>query len=157
MVMAARFTIVCFVLVTAALEAQQPSKKFELSQEEQKLLDLINAERKNNDLPPLKPNPLLFKVARAHSANMAEQQKMDHELDGKKPSDRLKEAGYKYAYTGENIAKGYRDLQKVVEVWMGSEFHRRNILNELFTETGIGVVRDKDGDPYYTQVFAKPR
>jgi uncharacterized protein YkwD len=139
------------------VQAQPPVKKFEMSKEEQQLFDLINAERKKKDLPPLKANPLLFKVGRAHSANMAEQQKMVHELDGKKPSDRLKDAGYKYAFSGENIAAIYRDMEKLVEAWMGSEFHRNNILSDRFTETGIGIVRDKEGAPYYTQVFAKPR
>jgi hypothetical protein len=137
--------LLCLLVGAVSLHAQPPAKKFELSKEEQQLFDLINAERKKKDLSPLKANPLLFKVARAHSANMAEQQKMVHELDGKKPSERLKDAGYKYAFTGENIAAIYRDMEKLVEAWMGSEFHRNNILSDLFTETGIGIVRDSLG------------
>lgn len=155
--MIGRFAVVCMVLLTAGVKAQGPAKKFEMSKEEHTLLELINEERKKNKVAALKPSPLLFKVARTHSANMAEQQKMAHELDGKTPIDRLKEARYAYVFAGENIASIYRDLEKVVKAWMESELHRNNILNERFTETGLGIVRDKAGDPYYTQVFGKPR
>ena len=58
------------------------------------------------ELPPLKPSALLFKVAQAHSENMAKQGKMEHDLDGKTPFQRLQAAGNKYSRAHENIAKG---------------------------------------------------
>jgi uncharacterized protein YkwD len=133
-----------------------PPAKFQMSKEEKELLDLTNQERKKKDLPLLKPNPTLFKVARAHSANMAKQNKMDHVLDGKKSADRVKKAGYKYRSTGENIAFGNYPLDKLMEAWMGSKLHRANILNKNFTEIGLGIIPDKDGVPYFTQLFGKP-
>src|SRR2546422_203152 len=45
-----------------------------LSREEQTILDLTNQARKQAELPPLKPNAVLFGVARAHSTNMARKQ-----------------------------------------------------------------------------------
>ncbi len=131
---------------------------FKLSPQEQKLLDLTNRERKKKNLPPLKPSPLLFKVARAHSANMAKQGKMAHILDGKKPKERVLDAGYDYQYTGENIAEFDRDytLKELMKDWMDSEHHRENIMNKKFTEIGLGIVRGKKGLVYYTQVFGKP-
>jgi uncharacterized protein YkwD len=133
-----------------------PPAKFQMSKEEKELVDLTNREREKNKLPALKPNPTLFKVARAHSANMAKQNKMDHVLDGKKSSQRVKEAGYRYLSTGENIAFGNVPLEELVEKWMGSKLHRANILNKKFTEIGLGIVPDKDGIPYFTQLFGKP-
>src|SRR5437588_11960924 len=101
-----------FILILLALAsggaAQEP--KFKLSDEEQKLLDLTNAERKKKDLPPLKANPTLTKVARAHAANMAKQGKMEHILDGKNPYERIKESGYKFRLAAENIARSQGDL-----------------------------------------------
>lgn len=132
-------------------------EKFTLSDEEKELLELTNAERKKNDLPPLKPNPLLFETARAHSANMAKQGKMDHNLDDKTPYDRIKAGGYKYLYAGENIAYGTYTLKDIVKGWMDSKPHKENLLRELFTETGLGIVRDDKGVKWYTQVFGKPR
>src|SRR5438132_14077986 len=95
--------VVCFaslvlpgpaVMVPAARAEDKPEVK--LTDEEQKILDMTNKERADAKLPPLKVNMTLVKVARAHSANMAKQGKMEHELDGKSPSQRLLDAGYDY-------------------------------------------------------------
>ncbi len=129
---------------------------FRLTDEEQLLIDLTNQERAKEELRPLKAHPLLMQAAREHAANMARQQKMDHVLDGKEPRDRVRQVGYRFRYLGENVASGYRTLEGVVRGWMGSEGHRANILRSEFTEIGVGVVRDSQGKPYYTQVLATP-
>src|SRR5690242_14774672 len=94
-------------LLVVTARADDPAKKkgFTMTDQEKAIVELTNKERKEKDLPPLKPSPLLFKVAREHSANMAKQKKMDHNLDGKNPAQRIKEAGYKYFAQGENVAQ----------------------------------------------------
>ena len=72
-----------------------PADKFEISKVEKEVLDLTNAERAKESLPPFKPHPLLFQAAREHSKNMAKQEKMEHVLDGIKPHERTKKVGYK--------------------------------------------------------------
>jgi uncharacterized protein YkwD len=47
---------------------------------------------------------------------------------------RLKSAGVEYGWAGENIARGQNDSQEVVEDWMNSSGHRRNILNSKFNK-----------------------
>ena len=146
-----------FLAASRSPAADKP-EKFRISEEEQKILDQANEARKEEKLPPLKPNPTLFKVARAHSANMAKQEKMDHVLDGKNPADRVKAAGYKYSDIGENIAEGENwPLTNVHKAWMESEHHRENILKGKFTEIGIGIARGESGKTYYTQVFGSPQ
>jgi uncharacterized protein YkwD len=148
----------CLVGFAAASRAGQKSPaKLELSAEEKELLKLTNAERKKHDLPALKPNPLLVSIARAHSANMAKQGKMDHNLDDKSPFHRIKAAGYKYQFAGENLAHGTIPIADIVKGWMESKPHRGNILREQYTEIGVGIVKDGKGVAWYTQVFAKPR
>jgi uncharacterized protein YkwD len=124
---------------------------------EKRLLELTNAERAKEELPALKAAPLLFKSAREHSANMAKQGKMEHELDGKNPFQRIKGVGYQYYLAGENIAFGPLDLKAVMNGWMNSEGHRKNILHKGYTEIGLGIARGSDGAYYYTQVFGTPR
>lgn len=131
--------------------------KFELTKIEKQLLELTNAEREKEELPPLKAAPLLFKSAREHSANMAKQGKMEHDLDGKTPFQRIKGVGYQYYLAGENIAFGPLDLKVVMNGWMNSEGHRKNILHKGYTEIGLGIARGEDGAYYYTQVFGTPR
>ncbi|MBI3409838.1 MAG: CAP domain-containing protein [Planctomycetes bacterium] len=150
----AGFLILCVLFTSRAGE----TPKSTLSAEEQKILDLTNAERKKNDLSPLQASPLLCKLARAHSANMARQEKMTHDLDGKTPYQRMKDAGYAYARAGENVAQGDAGItvEQIFKGWMDSKSHRENILRKEVTEIGIGLGAAKNGGTYYTQVFARP-
>lgn len=43
---------------------------------------------------------------------------------------------------GENLAKGQLTVEEVVQDWMNSPGHRRNILEPSFTELGVGIFRD---------------
>jgi uncharacterized protein YkwD len=134
--------------------------KVELTRDEQTLVDLINKERMKEKLPPLQPNPILCKAARAHSANMAKQGKMEHILDGKTPGQRVLAAGYDYGKVAENIAMSdvpNPPLPAIVKDWMESKSHRANILGDKVTETGLGIATNDKGEAYFTQVFARPR
>jgi uncharacterized protein YkwD len=149
----------CAVCVARAGGGEKKGK-LKLSPLEAKVLELTNMEREKEKLKPLKLSPLLTKVARAHSANMAKQQKMDHKLDGKGPQDRLKEAGYRFLGWAENIYLGMESrkvAEQSVQWWMKSKFHRENILDPNLREIGIGVVRGEEGRVYFTQVFGNPR
>jgi uncharacterized protein YkwD len=137
--------------------AAQDKTKFMLTDDEQNIVDLTNQERKKHHLPALKVNLVLCQVARAHSANMATQNKMEHELDGKTPYDRIKGAGYKYSLAGENLARADVSHEEVMKAWMDSKVHRENILEGEFVETGVGIAKRDKGKVYYTQVFANPR
>jgi uncharacterized protein YkwD len=143
------------LLSPAAGPPEKPAPK--LTEDEAKLIELTNQERANEKLAALKPNPVLCRVARAHSANMARQGVMNHVLDGKGAPDRIKAAGYKYASCGENIGAGDTGLEAVLKAWMNSKVHRDNILHRRFTQIGVGIVTDDKGKAYYTQVFATPR
>jgi uncharacterized protein YkwD len=142
------------LLLLSSLAAGRGEKP--LTKDEQQFLELTNKERAKEKLPPLKINPVLTKVARAHSANMARQGKMEHNLDGKRPAQRVKESGYEYATVSENIARGEETPAEMMKLLMESPVHRKNILGPRFTEIGIGQFRAKDGRVYTTQVFAKP-
>ncbi len=157
-----RLLLLSAVLVAAlaAARADEPKKDAEvkLTPEEQTVLDLTNKQREKEKLPPLKLNPVLTQVARAHSQNMAKQEKMEHELDGKKPSQRVTDAGYDWATVGENIAATNGEgPDKVFERWMQSEHHKENILRDKYEEIGVGMAKSGKGEIYYTQVFASPR
>jgi uncharacterized protein YkwD len=153
-----RRTLSSLALCLVLIAADDPPPKLELSAAEQAILDATNKEREKENLPALKLNPLLCEAARAHSANMAKQGKMEHELDGKTPVDRIKATGYEYAYIAENIAvSNGKSPAGIVEAWMESKVHKENILNEKYTEIGIGVVKNDKGETYYTQEFGAPK
>ncbi|HEY1859398.1 MAG TPA: CAP domain-containing protein [Gemmataceae bacterium] len=153
-----RRSLLSLGLCLIVIAADDPPPKIELSAAEQAILDATNKEREKENLPALKPNPILFEAARAHSANMAKQGKMEHELDGKTPADRIKAAGYDYAYIAENIGVSNGNSPGgIVKAWMESKIHKENILNEKCTEIGIGVVKNDKGETYYTQEFGAPK
>jgi len=132
--------------------------KLEMSKEEKALLELTNKERAKEKLPPLEANELLFKAARAHSANMAKQRELNHVLDGKNPGTRLDDVGYDWMEVGENIAQATDETAAdIIKLWMGSELHRANIMNKDLRQVGIGIAKNAKGEVYYTQDFATPK
>ncbi len=128
-----------------------------LSTDEQAVVNLTNAERKKQGLSDLKPQSKLMQIARQHAANMAKQNKLDHELDGKNVMDRLKETGYVLSRVGENIAWNQKNPTMAVTGWMNSEGHRQNILTPEFQDIGVAVARNGKGERFWVQVFARPR
>jgi uncharacterized protein YkwD len=131
-------------------EALKPTK------EEQELIGLTNAERKKAGLKPLVPNPQLTAAARGHAANMAKLDKLEHILDDKDFAARAKDAGYKYGLVGENIAYSQETPKDVVTVWMDSEPNKENILKGEYSEIGVAVAKNVQGERYWVQVFGTP-
>jgi uncharacterized protein YkwD len=125
---------------------------------EAQILTLVNAERKQRGLRPLSLNPRLDQAAKLHARNMAAFRKMSHVLpESGFPTltHRARYVAYPYSTIAENIALGYPDAESVVQGWMASAGHRRNILNPGVSEIGTGVVSSSTGGLYFCQVFGK--
>lgn len=62
----------------------------------------------------------------------------------------------KYGWMGENIAAGYQSPEAVVQGWMNSEGHRKNILNPNFKKIGVGYYNKPSSDMvnYWVQMFS---
>ncbi len=69
------------------------------------------------------------------------------------PFDMMKQFGISYKTAGENIAMGQKTPSEVVTAWMNSEGHRKNILSSSFTQIGVGVAKNANGQLYWTQMF----
>ena len=146
----ALFTAVVVRVQAADSTAIQPSL------EEQQIVDLANQQREQNGLAPLTVSPQLLATAREHSAAMANAQTLAHTLNGSTMTNRIKGSGYPYLAIGENVAFNQPTPAQVVKSWMESPGHRANILNKNYTEIGVGIANDADGNPYYTQDFGRP-
>lgn len=93
----------------------------------------------------------LARVAKYKSQDMHDRNYFNHTSPTYgSPFDMMKSFGINYRTAGENIAKGQRSAQEVVNAWMNSSGHRANILNKNYTHIGVGYV--KDGN-YWTQMF----
>ncbi|AEY87604.1 putative RNA polymerase ECF-subfamily sigma factor [Streptomyces hygroscopicus subsp. jinggangensis 5008] len=114
---------------------------------------LVNKERAAAGCGPVTEDPQLDKAAQGHSDDMAARGFFDHtDPDGAGPGERITAAGYRWSTYGENIAKGQRTPQAVMDSWMNSPGHRANILNCAFKDIGVGV-HDGSGGPWWTQAF----
>jgi uncharacterized protein YkwD len=126
---------------------------------ESEVIRLTNLERTNAGLAALGTNSKLVSAAKHHTLNMARYEKMQHtitEADLQQMTDRINFYQYNWSTIGENIAWNYPDAASVVAAWMASPGHRANILNANYTEIGVAVRVDDDGQPYYTQNFGRP-
>lgn len=124
----------------------------QLSEEEQQLLELTNAERQRCGLRPLRPHPLLMLAARRHAQNMARQGRLSHTLDGKTFADRVSEVGYAYRHLGENIAWNPATPLAALRCWLASPGHRANLLGPC-EEVGLAVATNERGERYWVQIF----
>jgi len=125
---------------------------------EAQVLNLTNDERAKAGCGPLKTNSALTEAAEEHAADMVDQHYFAHDsLDGRSPFDRMKAAGYRGGAMAENIAVGYQSPTAVVEGWMNSDGHRKNILNCTYTVIGIGYdagqVKPEWGNGSWVQDF----
>ncbi|MFX0544251.1 CAP domain-containing protein [Roseovarius sp. S1116L3] len=94
--------------------------------------------RARNGLSALEISPALGRAAAAHADDMAANGFFSHTgSDGSGIGDRAHSAGYGYCFIAENIAKGQGSLSQVIEGWMGSSGHRRNILSEGAREFAV--------------------
>ncbi|SFR09252.1 CAP domain-containing protein [Desulfoscipio geothermicus] len=124
-----------------------------LSTDEQKMLNLVNQERQQVGLAPLKSNLELVRLARLKAQDMIDLGYFGHTSPTYgSPFDMINSAGIKYYYAGENLAGAY-SVDVAHNALMNSDGHRANILNPNFKEVGIGIV---DGGPYgkmFVQLF----
>jgi len=87
--------------------------------------------------PPVSWNDNLAMAAYLHSFDMTTNQFFSHTgSDGSSPGDRITREGYLWITYGENIAVGYSTVADVMQGWLGSEGHCRNIMNPGFREIG---------------------
>jgi uncharacterized protein YkwD len=122
---------------------------------ESEVVRLTNDVRVQHGCPAVRQDNRLTTAARRHSADMARNNFFSHTgSDGSDFSTRAKRAGYVHAMS-ENIAKGYPSAGAVVEGWLGSEPHRRAILDCTAKAVGVGVARARDGALLWTQDFGR--
>ena len=118
---------------------------------EKEVVRLVNDIRTQRGLPELTYNWELSRVARYKSQDMKDNKYFSHTspVYGT-PFQMMRSFGITYRSAGENIARGQRSPEAVVNAWMNSSGHRANILSTSFTQIGVGYVADGN---YWTQMF----
>lgn len=110
--------------------------------------------------PALRWNCALATAAQRHSSDMAQHGIFSHTgSDGLSVAERATNAGYAWRAIGENIARGYSDVDAVMQGWLGSSEHCANIMSAAFADLGAAAAShpNTSSQPYWTQVFGRQR
>jgi uncharacterized protein YkwD len=120
---------------------------------EAQMLELVNAERRAAGLRPVRPDPIMSELARAHSRDMLARGYFAHvSPEGNDMNDRMQQARIGYLSAGENLALA-PTLYLAHSGLMRSPGHRANILRPHFGRLGIGILDTGQHGLMVTQNF----
>ena len=107
------------------------------SPSEHAIVRAMNSVRMAYGVRPLRVGRALTRAARAHSVDMQRKGYFEHGAFVR----RLRSFGVRAPYIGENLASGSQPLSAaaIVEMWIESPPHRKNLLDPSFRRIGVGV------------------
>ncbi|MEO9516283.1 MAG: CAP domain-containing protein [Paracoccaceae bacterium] len=117
------------------------------------VLSAVNAERSARGLAALTWDVELEQAAAWHAQDLHRTGRFSHDgSDGSNVLDRVTRSGFRACFAAENIAKGQPSLPSVMDSWMQSKGHQRNILSKR--AKSVAVVLGKDN--IWVMVLAAP-
>lgn len=134
-----------------------------------RVLELVNAARSEARrcgtaalpaAPPLVAAAQLDAASLTYARELASLDRFDHQgTDGSTAAIRVGRTGYAWRLVGENLAAGPTGAGEVVEGWLASPDHCRNLMDARFTQMGIGfaVNAASESGVYWVQTLAAPR
>jgi uncharacterized protein YkwD len=107
----------------------------------EEVLAAVNRVRREHGLEPVRLDSRLAAAAQGHAEDQLRRSYYDHRSpEGGTAASRVRAAGLERpGLVAENIAKGLFTPEEVVDRWMDSSGHRKNILQRRVTATGLGV------------------
>ncbi|HTU91589.1 MAG TPA: CAP domain-containing protein [Gemmataceae bacterium] len=143
-----------------------PDSSVDLKQAGQQIFSLTNRFRAQQGRGELKINAELSRAAQKFADYLARTDTFSHTADGKRPSQRIREHGYRYCLVAENIAMEYNSAgftttalaRAFVTGWRHSPEHRKNLLDGDLEDLGVGIARSKQTGRFYSvQDFGRPK
>ena len=149
---------------------------------QQEFLSQINQVRserrscgKYGSMGPVKPlvwSDKLYEAAYLHSYDMAKSRHFSHDGSGSrndrvsvemglghgsKLRDRMHYTDYRWRAIGENIASGQQSTYEVMQSWLRSDAHCKNLMSDNFTEVGMAYyqLEGQFQQPYWSQNFGR--
>jgi uncharacterized protein YkwD len=147
----------CFIIISCLITTQQVMAEVRTGAQDDAriqndILYYVNAYRAKHRLSPLKMSSVISHEATQHSRHLASK-RIPFGHDGFNGRIKRLYAHFKECRGGaENVAYYKIDPKVLVEKWVASPGHRRNIEGR-YNLTGIGIAHAKKGWAYYTQIF----
>jgi uncharacterized protein YkwD len=122
---------------------------------EEEILQYTNAYRKSKGKPPLKMYDLASVQAETHARNMAAQKTGFGHSGFEARIDKIRKREKAFvAAAAENVAYGQSSAKEVVDGWIKSARHRKNMLGN-YNHIGVGVAKSRKGQLYFVQIFIR--
>lgn len=126
-----------------------------------KIIELTNQLRQRLGVNSLTENRLLDLAADRKAEDMVIKQYFAHTSpEGRGLAYWLKQTSYKYAVAGENLAMGFSEPQDIVDAWVKSPTHYKNLIDKDFKQIGVGMSAGTYLDTettFVAQYFGAPR
>ncbi|ESR23922.1 hypothetical protein N177_2867 [Lutibaculum baratangense AMV1] len=147
----------------ASLPGSEAGRPDNLASLRAQALELVNADRSQHGLPPLRQDDVLNRIAQSHASDQLSRGYYGHvSPGGKGVQDRYLDAGgNKWRLVQENIATcrgcdvSADRVERFETGWMNSPGHRENILREGIDRFGFGIAGE-DGRVHAVQTFSGP-
>lgn len=124
------------------------------------IIGATNAVRVEQGLSSLAVDARLMASAQRKAEDMAAQNYFSHASpEGHKMAHWINGTGYSYTLAGENLAKGFSSVDRLLAAWSNSPLHYKNLVEPRFVHIGVGVAEGTlDGLPatFVVQHFAEP-
>jgi uncharacterized protein YkwD len=133
---------------------------------ERSVIEGTNRFRQSQGLGPVHTDSMLDRAARDFAQYLAATDRFEHTADGRTPAGRAQAKGYEYCLVAENIAyefssRGFTTAalaNGLVDGWIKSPGHRKNMLDARAVDTGVAVVQSvHTGRFYAVQMFGRRR
>lgn len=137
-------------LETAGLSTDLPPLFY--TSVEKEVMDLVNQYRAGKGLPELVKLDPISRQASSHNLHMIKSDEVCHDEFGSRYAALVNSIGAEAV--SENVAYGYRTADAVVQAWIASEGHRKNLEGD-YTHFGISIKKDSEDKLYFTQIFVR--
>ncbi|MDF0715000.1 CAP domain-containing protein [Muricauda sp. 334s03] len=119
---------------------------------ESEVMALVNNHRASKGLSLLENSGTSYKYAEEHNDYMISKNSLSHD-NFQSRAEKIAEETNAISIS-ENVARYYTSAEKTLEGWLNSTSHKEAMEGD-FTHTTLSVQLDKQGRPYYTQIFIK--
>lgn len=116
------------------------------------IMELINEYRLSKGLSVLNNNDVVKGKAYSHTEYMVKANNVSHDNFFSRKNYLVNNIGA--ATVSENVAYAYTSAQSVVNAWIKSDGHRKNIEGD-FTDFEVSAEQNNEGKWYYTNIFIK--
>ena len=147
---------------STSVAPEQQVPQVSLTPDEALVLRLMNEERSQRNLSLLDLDPVLVKVAREHSLDMARRGYLGHLSPAPEvttPLDRYASALGRRpeVIVGENVGRAPQPVMGMMHLYMmESPDHKANILDVDYARVGVGIHALDDGRVWLTEMFLGP-